>query len=71
MTTKLRLKFVRDGSADNSPRAWIILGDHEIHKGERLLSTDCATASEVEGAALILKKELDEIVSSAKRRFVK
>jgi predicted component of type VI protein secretion system len=70
MPKPLKLKFVGDGTAFNSHRAWIVLGIRSPDKdGDLLLSPDCATASEVEAAAKYLKKKLDEIVSSAKRRF--
>src|ERR1017187_8656503 len=71
MPTTLKLKFMGDGTAFNSHRAWIVLGDHAIDNGEHLLSADCVTASQVEEAAQYLKKQLDEIVSSAKRKFPK
>ena len=60
-----------DGTVSNSYRAWIILGDHAIDNGKHLLSADCATVAEVEEAAQYLKKQLDEIVSSAKQKFPK
>lgn len=69
MTTSLKLKFEGDGSAHSPHRAWIVLGDHAIDNGDHFLSADCATASELEDAAQYLKKQLDEIVSLAKRKF--
>ena len=69
MPTTLKLKFVGDGTVSNSHRAWIVLGDHAIDNGKHLLSADCASVAEVEEAAQNLKKQLDEIVSSAKRKF--
>jgi hypothetical protein len=70
MPKTLKLKFVGDGTAFNSHRAWIILGDHASDEdGDSLLSANCATASQVEEVAQYLKKQLDEIVSSAKRKF--
>jgi hypothetical protein len=60
-----------DGTVSNSYRAWIVLGDHAIDNGKHLLSADCATVAEVEEAAQSLKKQLDEIVSSAKVKFSK
>jgi hypothetical protein len=71
MPTTLKLKFVGDGTAFNSHRAWIVLGDHAIDNGDRLLTADCASVAEVEEAAQYLKKQLDEIVSSARRKFPK
>src|ERR1039457_3278935 len=57
MPTTLKLKFMGDGTAFNSHRAWIVLGDHAIDNGEHLLSADCVTASQVEEAAQYLKKQ--------------
>ena len=71
MPKTLKLKFEGRGSFSDSYRAWIILGDHASDNGDILLSASCATASQVEEAAQYLKKQLDEIVSSAKRKFSK
>jgi hypothetical protein len=72
MPKTLKLKFEGDGSFSNSYRAWIVLGDHASDEnGNSLLSANCATASQVEEAAKYLKEQLDEIVSSAKRKFPK
>ena len=69
---RLRLKFKGNGTALNSYRAWIILGEHDTDKDEdRLLSANCVTSSQIEEAAQYLKKQLDKIVSSAKRKFPK
>jgi hypothetical protein len=40
-------------------------------KGERFLSVDCVSASDLEAEANALKKHLDEIVCTAKREFPK
>lgn len=70
MPKTLKLKFVGDGSVFNSHRAWIVLGIKSTdNDGDLLLSAGCATASEVEKAAEHLRKKLDEIVISAKRKF--
>lgn len=70
MPKTLKLKFVGDGSVFNSHRAWIVLGIKSTdNDGDLLLSAGCATASEVEAAAEHLRKKLDEIVISAKRKF--
>jgi hypothetical protein len=70
--TRLKLKFAGDGTVFNSNRAWIILGDHfSDSDGDHHLSAECVTASEVEEAAEYLKKQLDNIVISAKKKFAK
>jgi len=55
MPTTLKLKFVGDGTAFNSHKAWIVLGDYAFDNKEHLLSANCATASEVEEAPQYLK----------------
>lgn len=70
--SKLQLKFVGDGSAFTPNRAWIILGDHGISQnGDKELTPDCASIEEVEEQVKFLKKELDGIVTAAKRKFSK
>jgi hypothetical protein len=74
MAATIKIVFTgKKGNASTPLTGKIVLaGNCEIGKNdERFLSVGCVSASELESAANILKKQLDEIVSSAKRKFPK
>jgi hypothetical protein len=72
MAAKLRLVFMGKKQSFSEPlRARIVLGDHFINdKDERLLTSDCATASELEAEVDFLKSQLDKFVRVTQKKFI-
>jgi hypothetical protein len=72
MAAKLKIKFTgRKRSFFDSLRARIVLAD-DLGAGEddkRLLSSECACASELKAEADSLKSQLDRIVRIAQKKF--
>lgn len=68
---KLKLQFIKgDGSFFNTPKGWIALAGYSVSEdGKPLLSAECVRAKEVEEAADYLKKQLDRIVTEAKKKL--
>jgi hypothetical protein len=67
----LKLRFTKGGSLFSSAH---IVSDPDacaIIKGEKRLGPQCASALEVEQAAASLKKEIDDIVREAQKKFTK
>jgi hypothetical protein len=72
MAAKIKLIFVGKRRSFLEPLIGRIVlgGNHGIGAdGEHFLSTDCASAIELEAEANSLKSQLDEIVRTAKRKF--
>ena len=52
------------------PVGWIGLRDYGVHKdGTPLLSPDCTSVEQIEQHAAMLKKEIDDAVTQAKRKL--
>ena len=74
MAAKLKLKFTGKKGDVLAPLTGKIILDSNFEigaNGERFLSVGCVSAGELEAQANRLKKQLDEIVSLAKRKFPK
>jgi len=71
-TFKIVFTGKKGGAVSPLTEKIVLAGNCEVGKNdERFLSVGCVSASELESAANILKNQLDEIVSSAKRKFPK
>ena len=74
MAAKLKLIFTGKKGDVLTPLTGKIILDSNFEigaSGKRFLSVGCVSAGQLEAEANQLKKQLDGIVSSAKRRFTK
>ena len=54
------------------PVGWLAIRDYGVHNdGTPLLSPDCTSVEQIEYQAALLKRQIDDAVKQAKRKFPK